>query len=212
MEDAAGFFTALLVVVGAFQLGVFVWQLRLIRGSLEEAKRASTVAQVTAEAAKETAQAAKSQAESARLQLRAFVAVTGVKILHADGEWQPNVRVTYKNCGRTPAYGLENRASVIFAATEAKPSFSYLEDQTSYFDLFPEQDRTITMQVKQADWNPRKDAVRTGQLKFFVYGDITYKDAFGEPRFTRFRLQLSPDDEGIKEDSFVFCAEGNESN
>ena len=49
-------------------------------------------------------------------------------------------------------------------------------------------------------------------VRFFVYGEIHYHDAFGVPHWTKYRLQLDPDDEGIKEDAFIFCAKGNESN
>jgi hypothetical protein len=73
-HDAAGVFTSLLVVVGAIQAYLFVRQLRIIRISLDEAKRTTAVAKAAADATK-------AQAESAKLQLRAFVGVTGVKIL-----------------------------------------------------------------------------------------------------------------------------------
>jgi hypothetical protein len=55
MHDAAGFFTLWLVIVGAFQVGLFVWQLWLIRKSLGEAKFAAEAAKIAADAAKETA-------------------------------------------------------------------------------------------------------------------------------------------------------------
>jgi hypothetical protein len=64
-KDAAGFFTFLLVVVGAFQVGLFLWQLWLIRESLDDAK-------IAAEAAKEAADTAKIQAETAQATLRAM--------------------------------------------------------------------------------------------------------------------------------------------
>lgn len=58
-HDAAGFFTFWLVVVGGFQLGLFAWQLWLIRKSLDDTKGA-------AEAAKDAAGASKAQVELAR--------------------------------------------------------------------------------------------------------------------------------------------------
>ena len=51
-KDAAGFFTFLLVVVAGAQVALFVWQLWLIRESLDDTK-------IAAEAAKESADAAK---------------------------------------------------------------------------------------------------------------------------------------------------------
>jgi hypothetical protein len=203
-KDAAGFFTLLLVIVGAIQAFLFVWQLRLIRGSLHEAQRTSTVA-------KETAEAAKSQAESAKLQLRAYVSVTGVKVLFPTGEWQPNIRLTFKNCGRTPARELENRFGCAYGIV-SNPSFKDFQQSVSYYDLGPEQDKTTTALIPQAIWNAFKGALAAGAVKFFVFGEIHYRDVFGDMHYTGYRLELSPDAEGIKEDSFVFCPEGNESN
>jgi hypothetical protein len=53
IHDAAGFFTFLLVIVGAIQAGLFLWQLRYMRKSLDDARVASLAAQAAAEAAKE---------------------------------------------------------------------------------------------------------------------------------------------------------------
>ena len=57
-DDAAGFFTAVLVIVGAVQLVLFVWQLRLIRTSLDDAK-------ISADAAADAAKASSRQAHVA---------------------------------------------------------------------------------------------------------------------------------------------------
>ena len=52
-HDAAGFFTFCLVIVGAGQAGLFVWQLRYMRKGIEDARIAALAAQTSAEAAKE---------------------------------------------------------------------------------------------------------------------------------------------------------------
>jgi hypothetical protein len=149
---------------------------------------------------------------TAERQLRAYIAVSEVKILYADGEWQPNIRVTYQNYGQTPAYEVENGIGYFFQIA-GTPSFKDLRQKdTRTMYLAPSQDRTTSAIVTQAQWNLFKDAVARKGVAFFVYGEIHYTDVFGEPRWTRYRLQLDPDDEGIKEDSFVLCAEGNEAN
>ena len=50
-HDAGGFFTSVLVIIGAIQIGVFLRQLRLIRQSLAPAKEAAEAAKDSAEAA-----------------------------------------------------------------------------------------------------------------------------------------------------------------
>jgi hypothetical protein len=52
-HDAAGFFTLLLVLVGLGQAGLFVWQLRYMRKSIEDARLVALAAQAAAETAKE---------------------------------------------------------------------------------------------------------------------------------------------------------------
>ncbi len=57
-KDASGFFTFLLLVVAAFQLVLFWYQLRLIRVSLEEAKISATAAADAAQASSRQAHVA----------------------------------------------------------------------------------------------------------------------------------------------------------
>jgi hypothetical protein len=214
-KDAAGFFTFLLVIVGGFQIGMFGWQLWLIRKSLDETKLAALAAKEAADAAKgqaETAQGTlKAMQDIAKRQLRAYVSVTGIKILFPGGEWQPNIRVTFKNGGQTPAYGVQNRFGCGYGIV-GDPSFSDFQESARYSDLGLDQDVTTTSLILQAIWNPFKEALAARAIKFFVFGEINYRDAFGDLHFTRYRFELSPDAEGIKEDAFVFCPEGNESN
>jgi hypothetical protein len=147
--------------------------------------------------------------DTAKRQLRAYVGVARIHILHTDGDWQPNVRVNFKNFGQTPAYKVANRFNCTFSNAD---NISHdLRDRPNYSDLGPTQDMTCTALITQADWTKFKPGLLDGTVKLFVYGEITYHDAFGDPHFSRYRVQLSPDDEGIKEDSFFFCPEGNES-
>jgi hypothetical protein len=78
IHDAAGFFTAVLVAVGAVQLVVFIWQLRLIRTSLDDAK-------ISADAAAAAALAASRQAHVAEETLakieRPYLFIFNVSVL-----------------------------------------------------------------------------------------------------------------------------------
>jgi hypothetical protein len=56
--DATAFFTLALVVVGSIQLGLFLWQLRLIRKSLIDAQESADAAAKAAEAATRQARVA----------------------------------------------------------------------------------------------------------------------------------------------------------
>jgi hypothetical protein len=84
--------------VAFLQLLLFVWQLWLIRKSLDDAK-------ATAQAAKHAADAAKTEAEIASRTLtkvqRPYLFVFGVKYL--DNDPAPYVKYTVANYGQTPA-------------------------------------------------------------------------------------------------------------
>ena len=56
-----------------------------------------------------------------------------------------------------------------------------------------------------------KIMVIMGAKVLWVVGEVTYTDAFGSPRFTRFRLYMG----GIEEaryHKFIWADEGNEAN
>ncbi len=80
-HDAAGFFTFLLVLVALFQLGLFWWQLTLIRESLDDTKVAADAAMKSAKAASTQADIAagtlETMQEIAKNQLRAYLGVAG---------------------------------------------------------------------------------------------------------------------------------------
>jgi hypothetical protein len=107
MHDASGFFTAALVIVGAVQLVLFIWQLRLIRTSLDDAK-------ISADAAADAAKAAARQAHVAEETLakieRPYLFAFNVSALSvetyeaADGDYSW-LKVIYSiaNYGKIPA-------------------------------------------------------------------------------------------------------------
>ncbi|MGB7097644.1 MAG: hypothetical protein WBD95_02600 [Xanthobacteraceae bacterium] len=146
-KDAAGFFTFLLVIVGGFQVALFVWQLRLIRDSLDDAKEA-------ADAAKEAADASKIQAvtgretlktiqDTALRQLRAYVFAEPITFANylfnipsrgvgaqpyggiGGSHRKIHFEITFKNTGQTPAYEFRGlTASDVFDEPVAEANFA----------------------------------------------------------------------------------------
>src|SRR5262249_24159686 len=102
-KDAAGFFTFLLVIVGSFQVVLFVWQLWLIRKSLHDAKEAADAAQGAARAAER--QAKVSEDTLANIQ-RPYIYVFGVDQFITSDDLPaitPYVESSVANYGQTPA-------------------------------------------------------------------------------------------------------------
>jgi hypothetical protein len=107
-KEASGFFTFLMLIVAAVQLGLFWYQLRLIRVSLDEAKTAATAA---ADAAKASGRQADAAEQSLAKIERPYLFIFDASKLSIE-EWTDelegegaNLVVTYSvaNYGKIPA-------------------------------------------------------------------------------------------------------------
>src|SRR5208283_1367214 len=68
-HDAVGFFTLCLFLAGSAQVVLFLWQLWLIRESLDDAKVAAEAAKESADAAKVGAAASRESADTAKFSM-----------------------------------------------------------------------------------------------------------------------------------------------
>lgn len=213
VSDPTGFFTASLVVVGLAQLGLFVWQLRLIRESLDDAKLAANAAKEAAEAAKAHADAGKIQAETARLtlqtmqetaerQLRAYIFAHPLR-------FQNHVYALYTGPGAPPGQERRISYSLEFRNSGQTPAFGFV--QITACDVFHEPPSEDMFSLDNRD--PIKSssgvlaagsfvtnngtyivspeemaAITAGRKGFYVFGEFTYTDAFKMPRKGRFRF------------------------
>jgi hypothetical protein len=177
-RDAAGFFTALLVLVGVAQIGVFVWQLRLIRDSARTAAEASHAAKETALATSEANRINRENLVSVR---RAWLSIEDAKLVHrtafSEEAFIFRVEITIKNVGQTPAlsiwtdfesYFIENNTEK-FPDAEARFK-AKLRSSPAFMGqiLFPN-DTIVLRQAWEEDRSKIKDAVSlrpTGEKRF----------------------------------------------
>jgi hypothetical protein len=201
-------FTIFLVFAAISQIGLFVWQLRLIRQSLEDAKKAADAATVGAGAAKQSADATIATLDhlrdTARRQLRAYVFVAQVEIVDV-GTDNVNAAVIIRNRGQTPAYDVTVSTganafnvpgNVTFTPTPVGPD-------SSRFVLGPDGlgRRNISLH-----------SIIGASGALYVWGEILYKDAFGEDQYTRFRHMIGGGTAGWPSDYLMtVCPEGNEA-
>lgn len=141
-----GVATVLLFVVGGIQVGLFVWQLRLIRKSLMDAERAAGTATNAANAAQESAVATKQSVESYVRGERPYVYMespkaawrpylTGQYTIRENGDVlgtrhppsaaDTHVEYAFRNVGRTPAIIKEIAVMVtVVADLPATPDYT----------------------------------------------------------------------------------------
>ncbi len=141
---------------------------------------------------------------STQRQLRAYVAVSDVVREEHVGGHSSRVNITLRNFGTTPAYRLAIAADARIAffvdqvpvATSAGRTLGYLP---------PGLDFQIPRPAVLSIGTARGDETNSADSRIFVSGCIEYVDTFGEPHFTRFRLEEGADGQ------FFACAEGNET-
>lgn len=187
-EDAAGFFTFALVIVGIGQLGLFYWQLRYMREAMTDARMAAEAAK---DSAKATQDAVEVSRDTAKRQLRAYITVDIVKC--DDPETKDGIFVfhlEFKNTGQTPAHDLK-----IITVTDI---FDFPLPSTFEFSI-PSLDNpsTVVLGSQQATHaEGRSDPMTpitwrqllsSGSGKsMYTYGTVTYRDVFGDPQYTNF--------------------------
>ncbi|MEA3179418.1 MAG: hypothetical protein QOI59_2941 [Gammaproteobacteria bacterium] len=151
-----------------------------------------TLAFYTAKLWRATRRLVESGEGTAQRQLRAYVGVSEVAYEEQIDGRAPRVSITIRNFGATPAYKLAVAADAQIAfsvdqvpvATSTSKTLGHLPPGVEL--RIP---RSAVMSIGAA---PGYE-VGTAHSRVFVYGCIEYVDTFGEPHFTRFRLEESSD-------------------
>ena len=201
-------FTGLLVVVGFLQVIVLVWQtciflktLRTInlQARIYERQRIQMV-----NAGEQTEQIIEQMRDTAHRQLRAYVLVWAAQIKFKNLN-APEVQVHFKNFGQTPAYQLHGWISIWIGEYPLKIS---LPQPPSDFRKGTETLGPSRSTMFTASKNPAVSAqfvplLGTARGTIFIYGEVSYIDAFGHSRKTRYRLM-----HGGSEPAHTFTKDG----
>jgi hypothetical protein len=207
-DDASGFFTMLLFGVGFLQLFMFLWQLRLMRASLAEARNATKAAGEAADAATRAAQTAK---ETLLTSQRPWVTVEAIRtvppISFPNEKFYCQLELDMVNSGTSLAKDVAIIAMVIRAPTGSGPDEylaehwndakeQLLEEKAQHrtvpwpigYVVAPNEKVTIPYPGRSKDVT-REDA-QAG--KFMIAGYIDYEDQFGQQHITRFGFHPNP--------------------
>jgi hypothetical protein len=141
---------------------------------------------------------------AAQRQLRAYVGVSEVVREDQMEGRAPRVNITIRNFGATPAYKLAVAANAQIAFAMDQVSVVTSSSKTMGH-LPPGLEFKIPRPAVLSIGTAPGSEVDTSYSRIFVYGCIEYVDTFGEPHFTRFRLEEGPDRK------FFACHEGNET-
>lgn len=195
MKDASGFFTLALVIVGSFQLGLFVWQLWLIRESLVDAKIAAEAAKETADAVKSGSGAAQDSANIARLSMiasdRAYIHYSGCRwTSHRQDKNSPifwRIRAIWKNSGNTPPRNLRVYTQFELLDAPLPDDYQFIQQvHTEVPAVLPPKGEIFG---SWRDFTGAEVAAVKEHKKFlYVWGIVQYRDVFPDtpPRITKF--------------------------
>lgn len=195
-KDAAGFFTFLLVIVGSFQVGLFVWQLKLIRESLDDAKVAADAAQNAATAAQQSANIARDTLITTE---RAFVFLEDFDV---DPVYAPRgqgveivsfvIRPAWRNNGTTPTRNMKIIVNWTPWAGDLPDGFGYAYGES----VAP---TSMFLGPRAREWSdpikiPGNEATLAlkGVQNIYVWGRVEYNDIFDKTRlhFTKWCYRL----------------------
>jgi hypothetical protein len=160
--------------------------------------------------------------DTAQRQLRAYISVAVEKHPDLNESGPPNVVLLFKNTGQTPAFKVEVRSvgsilagsdialteaelKIIHAALDRLKKYESVIFPGQEFRQSPEPGTGIPMN------NEQKIAVSMGAMTLWINGEVTYTDAFGFPRFTRFRLFINGAS-GNRYNKLLWAGAGNDAN
>lgn len=165
-------FTLFLFMVALAQVGLFVWQLRLMREAVADAK--------------DVASAAKSQSESLIRAERAYVKMSHAQpgINFQDGGGAFVVVIGVKNFGRTPAYVTDALIKhLILPITEPLPNFPDYKrterDRTPVKGFLVTNDE-IFLRLLFPFGQEHILPISTNSERLYLYGFVDYIDQFGQ--------------------------------
>jgi hypothetical protein len=207
--DPVAAFTLCLVFVGGLQAYLFLRQLVIIRISLDDAKIAALAA---GRAAKATEDAVELSRKTAQQQLRAYLFIKTPKmVLFAHGK-NCGHEVWIRNYGQTPADNVIVVTNTDFFEPNRLP-FPELEEpkELSKSSIAPSGEIIFTTVTDAPLTADQVQGVASGQLAFFVWGEIRYTDVFGRSQITHFRLRFGKAQLHLGNGAMMICDEGNQA-
>ena len=182
-----------LIVVGIFQLGLFIWQLRLIQKSLADTKIAAVAAKINADAALE-------QAKAITLSERAYVSMSHTpsgltQLPPPDSVYMVEMQI--RNEGRTPATITDVVLDVsVLGETESLPAIlnypvnspEAVPEIFLYADGFFYSERRFPISVDVMN------DIQTCKKTLILFGYVDYIDKFGRRHRSGYARRYTPTD------------------
>jgi hypothetical protein len=151
--------------------------------------------------------------DMAKRQLRSYISVEGAAILQfGDTSIAPEAHVIFKNSGQTPAYKVRGWIAIKMTEFPFSGTFEDVGSQLPFASVIGSGGSPSgIIATKRSLSNEENRNIRDGTGALFVWGELTYKDAFKAPHYTRFRLFFGGS-AGTRPDGLMMAAkDGNDA-
>jgi hypothetical protein len=179
------------LVIATIGLGVAAYyQSRDMKRSIEISDETAKATLIAAKAAENTLGHMR---ETAERQLRAHVFISRAEISNIMRDQKLTAKIIVKNFGQTPAYKVASSLGIVPAPFPLVVPLPPEVQRTRNANIGPGGEITLNFSGDEpvaVEWQPRF-IEKSGAV--YVYGAITYVDAFKIPRFTNFRLYKGGD-------------------
>lgn len=148
--------------------------------------------------------------DTAQRQLRAYINISGGRVLNIDDPQNRIFRLDIKNFGQTPAYEVSTVFKCIvreYPLDKNKPLDPVTDEEHKIFSVMGPtcEYRRDMIAPYNGEWVEPK--IKDGSTAIYGFGEIRYRDAFGIQRVTEFRYMCQGD--GIAQGGVAPCEEGN---
>jgi hypothetical protein len=142
----------------------------------------------TATAAWYTRREAMSSVDNGRRQLRAYVFPDQASLVW-QGSGKPTLsEIVIKNSGQTPAYRLSTAAVIGVADYPMQNPMSVPAMSGNHTVVPPTGSYTLSVAMEKPLTGEQLSAIQKGKQAIYVFGNISYTDAFDECRMTQYRF------------------------
>jgi hypothetical protein len=142
----------------------------------------------TAIAAWYTRKESETAAENGRRQLRAYVFPDQANLVWQGTAKLISAEIGIKNSGQTPAYRLSTATAVIVGDFPLQADLHVPTMPDNHTVVPPNGSYALSVSMAQPLTGDQLKAIQKGTQAIYAFGEISYVDAFGECRITKYRF------------------------
>lgn len=129
--------------------------------------------------------------DTAKRELRAYINVAYAEVEPPESPLNFKARIHFENFGMTPAYDVQSRVNSRTVGGGVLDSFSRELSHREPSPPFVAAPRRQFSRTVDVILDPEElDSLESGIAHAIIYGDVTYGDAFGQPRTTTFCMRV----------------------